>query len=210
MPSQIESQGMHSYGSTLFVGPWNAPVPASGPLGSTSWITAAWAGTGPSSANPPAPNGQTWFGSTNPNGTAFNSGFSWVQLPELKEADGLNVQPSVTKLTHLRSPNKAQEKVPGFKDPGQFRAKFNYFAALYQILGYLVIPTNVANPFNTDSYANDWGRKMWGVMLPDFGFIFWKGFMVGTPITIPDDDGMSIELTIEISGNPGFVQLTGF
>lgn len=135
------------------------------------------------------------YATANPEGIdAGASGFT--ALAEVLSVSGIGGTFTVTKVTHLSSPGKAHEKVPGFLDAGQASLKLNYARGLMAIIEGL-------RPLATDDQP-DWGRLQWVVQLPDGGQFYFTGFVQGTPIEVPEDDRITIELTVEISGRPEF------
>ena len=171
MPAgEHESQGMNSAGTTLYVGAWTLTFPTVAPLApQLPYVAAMTLGQG-----------------------------SWVALPEMIDGDGVDVKPSVTKLGHLRSPGKAEEKVPGRADSNQWTAQFNYQRGLMSSLTTLM-PGSAQNP---DTVANFWARKAFFLEFPDVGGWFFKGFLAGSPVRVPEDDRATINITIEITGKP--------
>lgn len=169
-----ESKGMHSAGTVFYVSSYSAVIP---------------------------PTGESLFGDW-AEGTPLGApgDLVWRAVGEVIDADGIAIQPSTTRLTHLRSPGKAHEKVPGFKDGGQLRLRFNYHKKLFAAL-----LTLVPGDANTPDTPPDWGRKSFAVAKPDGGTYYLRGFVAGNPITIPEDDRITIELTIEIHGLPTYV-----
>jgi|GEM_PF-6010698 len=122
----------------------------------------------------------------------------FTSVGEVINLNGVALQPSVTRITHLNSDGKAQEKVPGFIDPGQITGTFNFFSA--QLASLVArLPTAAAAP------ATGWGRLQWLIAFPDTSFWYCTGFMAGLPVTVPEDDRITVDCTIELSGLPTFV-----
>lgn len=133
-------------------------------------------------------------------GTVFPAGGNgnFTELDEVFSINGVPMNPSVTRITHLNSDGKAHEKVPGIIDGGQVSFSFNHTAALVAILAALV-----PNPATND-VAPRWGRHVWVVQFPDGGQWWFIAFVQGSPNTVPDDDRNTVEATLEISGRPIF------
>lgn len=129
-----------------------------------------------------------------PNGGVTGAG--WTAFGELVDADLPEFAPSATKVTFLNSAGKTHEYVPGQKEPGQVRLRFNYNTATMQRLANLV-PGSGANP---DTTANDWGRKQFLFLFPDNGYVYAFGFMMGFPQKVQEDDRVEIEVTFKCSG----------
>lgn len=168
---ETTSLGMNSAGTTLWVASWFNPPPPNGGLLAPVALFAP--------------------------GMALGGG-EWVALPEMIDGDGVETKPSVTKLGHLRSPGKAEEKVPGRKDSNQWTAQFNYQRGLMTSLTTLV-PGSATNP---DTALNNWARKSFFLELPDRAGWWFQGFLAGNPVRVPEDDRTTLNITIEISGAP--------
>lgn len=137
------------------------------------------------------------FGSANPGVTLTTAGNgTWTWLAEVFSLSGLPMNPSSTKLTHLTSDFKAHEKIPGITDAGQLQAKLNYYAALMNTIQEL-------QPDNTAS-SPDWDRNAWLLQLPDGGQWLFTAFIQGSPLDVPEDDRVTIDVTLEVSGRPIF------
>ena len=121
----------------------------------------------------------------------------WQEVTDVISLNGVPLERTVTQLTHLRSPNKAQEKVPGYLDGGQLTLKLNYFKQLMSFL-----QTRVPGGENAPDTSPTWGRLRWAVLFPDNGVWVFTGFIKSDPIEVPEDDRATIELTVEISGKP--------
>lgn len=178
-----ESQGMHSAGTILYVANYSYPgtPPAARPVGS-DWT-------------PGAPLG-------------YSGRFQ--ALPELIDCNGVDLRPTDTRVTHLRSDLTAQEKVPGFLDANQLTCRFNYFKALQVALGNLV-PGAVYAPrapygLGGQTYAH-WGIKRWVLLLPDGGAWWFRAYLAGFPVQVPEDDRISLDVNLTITGAPTFLAL---
>jgi hypothetical protein len=176
MPApDIESQGMNSAGTTLYVGAYTLTVPTARPLApQLGWTPGMTLGQG-----------------------------SWVALPEMVDGDGVEVKPSTTKVTHLRSPGTGQEKRPGFVDGGQWNSQFNYSKGLLTSV-VTIFPGAGTNP---KTAANAWGLKKFFLEYPDGGGWFFSAFLAGMPSRVPEDDGIKLNITLEINGVPTQVSL---
>ncbi|HYH63663.1 MAG TPA: hypothetical protein VD866_03100 [Urbifossiella sp.] len=171
MPApDVATAGMNSAGTTLYVANYTVGVPTARPLApQVAWTPGMTLGQG-----------------------------SWVALPEMVDGDGIEVKPSTTKLTHLRSPATGAEKVPGFVDAGQWSAQFNYSKGLLTSL-ITIFPGAATNP---KTPANNYGRKAFALEFPDGGGWYFWAFLNGIPSRVPEDDGIKLNVTLEISGVP--------
>lgn len=131
----------------------------------------------------------------NPAGAAVPFG-AWGQLAEVYSLSGPQNQSTVTNVTHLTSAGKAKEKVPGFLDGGQVTVRVNFseqnLADFYDRL-----------PGATDGPPS-WGRYDWCIQYPDGSQWYFQGFVQGLPVEVPEDDRITHEVTIEVSGRPIF------
>lgn len=107
------------------------------------------------------------------------------------------IAPSVTRVTHLNSDDKAQEKVPGFTDAGQITGAFNFFSAQ--------MATLLARVAGAAAAAPGWGRFRMLIQFPDLSMFVATVFSAGLPATVPEDDRITIDATFEVSGLPTFV-----
>lgn len=123
----------------------------------------------------------------------------WTEVTDVISINGIPMERSVTQVTHLRSPDKAHEKVPGFLDAGANTFRLNYYKSLIPaLLGYS--PGGAGAP----DTAPSWGRRQWAVACGDHGIWVFTGFVKSTPVEIPEDNRITVEVTIEISGKPKF------
>lgn len=137
------------------------------------------------------------FGQPDPASVADITG-SWGEIADVISINGVPMERSVTDVTHLRSPNKAKEKVPGFLDAGQNTFRLNYYKTLMTALQTLAPGGSNAQ----DNAANDYGRLRWAVVMPDHGVWVFSGFIKSNPVEVPEDNRNTIEVTVEISGKP--------
>lgn len=126
---------------------------------------------------------------------------SYAELGEVISIAGGGLTRPAVRLTHLSSDDRAHEKIPGILDSGQVTAQMNMTRASYFVLAGLVS--------STVHSSNDHNRYRFLIWIPiGAGFIFaFKGFVAGLPLTIPDDDRVTIDVTLEIHGAPTVVSL---
>jgi hypothetical protein len=123
----------------------------------------------------------------------------WGEIEDVISMNGVPMEHTVTQITHLKSPGKAMEKVPGFLDGGQQTIRLNYNKELVaQLQGYM--PGAVGAP----DTAPSWGRLQWAVVFPDSGVWVFRAFVKSQPHEIPEDNRNTVELVVEIDGRPVF------
>jgi hypothetical protein len=135
-----------------------------------------------------------------PYGTAVPQAGTTIGFTSLGEVINLAtpaIAPSVTRVTHLNSDDKAQEKVPGFTDAGQVTGTFNFFSAQ--------MATLLARVAGAAAAAPGWGRFRLLILFPDLSMFVATVFSAGLPATVPEDDRITIDATFEVSGLPTFV-----
>lgn len=120
----------------------------------------------------------------------------WTEWSEVRSINGLPFQASVTNLTHLSSPGKAMEKIAGFINAGQVTVRLNTTAASLLAI-YSRMPA--AAPGRAASNIH------WIIYFPDWGLLYFEGFVQQAPTDVPEDGEITVELTIEASGLPTFV-----
>lgn len=174
-----DSQGMHSAGAALHVASYLEGPPVARPIG-TPWVPGQQLGLG-----------------------------AYKALPELIDCNGIDIRASITRVTHLRSDGKVHEKVPGFKDGNQLSCRFNYFKAFFVEMARLVPGGSGAPdaPLGANNQIAFWGKKKWVLEMPDGGCWYFTGFLAGFPIQLPEDDRVSLDVTIEVAGAPTFYAL---
>jgi hypothetical protein len=123
----------------------------------------------------------------------------WSLIGQVISLNGIPYTQTVVELTNLTSDGFAKEKIPGFSDGGQLNFRTNYSLLGLESLYNLIPPAGVGVGFRT---APSWGRFTFCVQFPDVGQWLFRGFMQGIPFTVPEDDRITIDSTIEISGEP--------
>lgn len=116
------------------------------------------------------------------------SGGSYTALGEVLS---ISTNPSVgtTRVTHLTSDNAAHEYIAALFDGGELTLTTNFLKADYNTL-YNTIGARV--------------RYYWKVTTPDGSTFVAYGFWTNIPLTVPDDDRITVNLTIKVSGKPTF------
>lgn len=133
---------------------------------------------------------------TNPTAVPPGGFGAFTEIAEVISMNGVPMTRPPTKLTHLKSDDRAHEKIPAILDGGQVTLKLNFSRARHaQLAGLITDPTA----------GNNNGRYKFLVYVPDSYMMVVKGFLSSFPTDIPDDDRITIDVTIEVSGKPVFV-----
>lgn len=139
----------------------------------------------------------TVFGAAAP-GNLTDITAQWTEIEDVISLNGVPMESSVTQVTHLKSPGKALEKVPGFLDGGQNTIRLNYAKGLLAQLAAL-LPGAAGN-----DTPPGWGRLSWAIVYPDSGVWVFTAFVKSMPTEVPEDNRLTVELVLEISGRPVF------
>lgn len=124
------------------------------------------------------------YGSTLGYGSASTSFTNLTDVVDI-DIDGFKV--ASTKTTHLLSPNAFHEYTPGLGDAGMLTLTINYDKTTYNTL-YGFVRT----------------LKWWKVTAADSGNFICQGHIEELPVKIPDDDRMTDNIKIKLTGKPTF------
>lgn len=111
----------------------------------------------------------------------------WVDVAEVYNIAGPGMTRETVEVTHYGSPDGYREKIAGLRDAGQLTFTMNF-----RNDNYLVIKGD----FDSDE------RVQYQVVLPDEDetkMTFW-GLVTECPLTVPEGDRITTDVTIEISG----------
>ena len=111
----------------------------------------------------------------------------WDKLAEVYNIAGPGMTRETVEVTTYDSPDGYREKIPGLKDAGQLTFTMNFRRDNYTTI-------------KTDFDSND--RVQYRVVLPDEDettMTFW-GLVTELPLTVPEGDRITCDVTIEISG----------
>jgi hypothetical protein len=123
----------------------------------------------------------------------------WSEVGQMINADTPERTPGDTKITHTKSPQKANEYIPGWVEAGQANVRLHYNLTTFNVLQSLMPSANAVAP--------QWDRHTWAVQLPDGGCFFFSGYLKGSPVRVPgadSDDPVAIDVMIKISGDVWF------
>lgn len=173
------ARGMHSFNSGLYYASYDVLT-----TGSPTW-------------QPAVPNYTNII-------QIVNNDPTWQEVADVVSVNGVSNERSVTQLTHLRSPGKAHEKVPGFLDAGQITVRLNSRKSLLVAIQALM-PGATGTEDAVVNGSPRWGRRSWALYFPDNGVCLFHGFIKSDPVEIPEDNRITIDLNIEISGKPTYL-----
>jgi len=117
-------------------------------------------------------------------------GTTYADIAEVIDLDGPSPKIPAADVSNLQSPNCYREKRPKMVDPGAFKAKMNFTKAQYgQLLGQVrkyPISFKISFPLiGTETTASS---------------ATWSGFIGGIGMAIPDDDRITNDVDVEVSG----------
>lgn len=122
-------------------------------------------------------------------GTVFNrwSGSAWVPQAEINSITGPGMSRDTIDVTSLDSTAGYREFITGFRNAGTVTLSMNFTRTTYE---------QMKNDFENDDAQN------YQIDLPDdentsLDFI---GLVTELPLTIPPDDKITVDVTIQISG----------
>jgi len=122
-------------------------------------------------------------------GTVFNrwSGSAWVPQAEINSITGPGMSRDTIDVTSLDSTAGYREFITGFRNAGTVTLSMNFTRTTYE---------QMKNDFEDD------GAQNYQIDLPDdentsLDFI---GLVTELPLTIPPDDKITVDVTIQISG----------
>jgi len=113
---------------------------------------------------------------------------NWLELGWVIDmnVDGITV--TATEVSHLRSQFCAKEFLPGKLDGGTLTLNTNFVATQYVILNALL-----------QNY------KAFRIITPNISTMTFEGFITSLGVAIPDDDRITVPITIKVSGRPTFL-----
>jgi predicted secreted protein len=122
-------------------------------------------------------------------GTVFQrwSGAAWVAIGEINSITGPSMSRDTIDVTSLSSTGGYREFIAGFRNPGTVQLSMNFTRAPYEL-------------FKTDFESNT--IKNYRIVLPDAEntSVEFMGLVTELPMTIPADDKITCDVTIQLSG----------
>jgi len=122
-------------------------------------------------------------------GTIFQrwSGSVWAAIAEVLSITGPGMSRDTIDVTSLSSSGGYREFIAGFRNPGTLQLSLNFNRATYDL-------------FKTDFESNT--ARNYRIVLPDIEntSIELIGLVTEVPLTIPTDDKITFDVTIQITG----------
>lgn len=122
-------------------------------------------------------------------GTEFqrHDGADYVTIANVFGIDGPGFTREVVEITTYDSPNGYREKIGGLRDGGQITFSLNFQRSEFLTL--------------KGDFEND-EAVQYQVVLPDSAntTLSFDGLVIDMPLTIPEGDRVTVDVTIEISG----------
>lgn len=122
-------------------------------------------------------------------GTIFQrwSGSAWANIAEINSITGPSMSRDTIDVTSLSSVAGYREFIGGFRNPGTVQLSMNFIRSNYDL-------------FKTDFESSV--VKNYRIVLPDTEntIVEFVGLVTELPLTIPADDKITMDITIQISG----------
>lgn len=161
------SDATHPFGTGLFWAAYGSTVGAAPAIGTSL-------GVAPAILGGIAVAGQPW---------AEIGLMTRVTAPERSSGD--------TKITHLKTVNKAHEYIPGYVEGGSLTFRLLHSTVSHQIIYSLSPNANVGEQ-----------RLAFAIQFADGICIYFNGYIKSYPVEVSDgDDPIAIDVTIKVSGD---------
>jgi len=122
-------------------------------------------------------------------GTEFRrwSGTEWVEIAEINSITGPGMSRDTIDVTSLSSTGGYREFITGFRNAGTVVLAMNFTRSTYDLM--------------KDDFESDVARN-YEILLPDdeATSLEFEGLVIDLPLTIPADDKITVNVTIQISG----------
>lgn len=122
-------------------------------------------------------------------GTIFRrwNGSEWVNLSEINSIDGPTMSRATIDVTSLDSLGGYREFIAGFREAGTISLSMNFTRETIDLM--------------KDDFESDLAQN-YEIVLPDTEAtsLEFEGFVTEMPLSIPMDDKITIDVTIQISG----------
>ena len=111
----------------------------------------------------------------------------WVEQAEVFSITGPGMSRETIDVTSFSSTGGYREKIAGLRDAGSISFTMNFVRANYEV---------VKEDFESDA------RRAYRIIIPDDDetTLEFEGLVTELPLTIPEGDRITLDITIEISG----------
>jgi predicted secreted protein len=111
----------------------------------------------------------------------------WVNIAEINSITGPSMSRDTIDVTSLDSTGGYREFITGFRKAGTVALKMNFTRPTYELM--------------KDDFEND-ALQNYEIVLPDIEntTIEFEGLVTELPLTVPADDKMTADVTIQVSG----------
>ncbi len=115
------------------------------------------------------------------------NGASWDKIAEVYNISGPGMTRETIEVTNYDSPDGYREKIAGLRDAGQLTFSMNFRKDNYAVI--------------KDDFESE-DRVQYRVTLPDADAtqMTFYGLVTELPLSVPEDDRITCDVTIEISG----------
>jgi predicted secreted protein len=122
-------------------------------------------------------------------GTIFQrwSGAAWVAISEINQITGPGMTRDTIDVTSLSSTGGYREFIAGFRNPGTVTFSMNFIRSNFEL-------------FKTDFESNTLGNYRIVLPDPENTSVEFIGLVTELPLTIPADDKITVDVTIQLSG----------
>jgi len=112
----------------------------------------------------------------------------WDSIAEINSISGPNMSRETIDVTSLDSTGGYREFIAGFRDPGTVELEMNFTRSGYETM---------KDDFESDT------RQNYEIVLPDSDTttLEFEGLVTELPLDIPNDDKVTVSVTIQISGS---------
>jgi len=112
---------------------------------------------------------------------------AWESIGQINSIEGPSMTRETIDTTALDTVGGYRTFIASFRDPGELTLEMNFTRSTYETM---------KNDFESDSLQN------YEIVLPDADntSLEFEGFVSEMPLTIPNDDKVTVDVTIKISG----------
>jgi predicted secreted protein len=116
-----------------------------------------------------------------------DNGATWAEVAEVTNITPPSDTVDSIDVTHMQSPNRTREFIPGLADPGECSIEMNF------------IP-GAATDVQLRTLKANGTKAKWRITWPNAVIWVFSGFVTGVEATGPVDDKMAVTATIKVTG----------